>query len=237
MTGSGVLLLHGSSGIPQHDRADLLRDQGVITRAVRWFGGPGQPQVPCGVALEGMVAEVDALREVTDRLAVVGTSFGAELALLLAAYDPRVASVAAFAPSALVWPGIVDGQQRSHWTWHGREVPFARFFEHWRADEDPPAHVELYRSSWRRAEEEAGIPVERISGEVLHVAGADDKVWPSLEFAEAIRERRGALPTTVVSHLRAGHRAVLPGERPPAGGQRMTRGGDPAVDEAIGATA
>ncbi|CAN5479412.1 acyl-CoA thioester hydrolase/BAAT C-terminal domain-containing protein [soil metagenome] len=215
----------------------MLRGEGFITRAVQWFGGPGQPQVPCGVAVEGVVAEVDALRDACDRVVVVGTSFGAELGLLLAAYDSRVAAVAAFAPSAVVWAGVADGKQRSHWTWRGCDVPFARLDENWQPDEDPPAYSEWYRLSWSRAGNDAVIPVERIAGEVLLVAGGDDRVWPSLAFAEAIRARRGGLPTTVVTHPTAGHRAILPGERPATGGQRMARGGDPVADSALGAAA
>jgi hypothetical protein len=81
------------------------------------------------------------------------------------------------------------------------------------------------------------IPVERIRGEVLLVAGGDDRVWPAVEFAEQIAQRRGDRPTRVVTVAAAGHRAVLPGEEPKVAGQRMARGGTDAADRALGSLA
>lgn len=234
---TGVLLLHGSSGAPLFGRARLLRQEGVLANAVRWFGGPGQPPSPCRVPLESLSSHVDVLVSRCDRVVVMGTSFGAELGLLLAAYDPRVSAVAAFAPSAVVWGGVEDGVQCSHWTWRGDEVPYARFVPGWEPVDDPPSYLGLYEASWAQADSAAAIPTEQIKGEVLLVAGGDDHVWPSLRFAEEIRRRRGSLPTTILSHPQAGHRTVLPGEEPPRGGLSMSRGGTPAADAELGEVA
>lgn len=40
----GVLVLAGSSGRIERERARILAQQGVTALAIRWFGGPGQPQ-------------------------------------------------------------------------------------------------------------------------------------------------------------------------------------------------
>lgn len=86
---------------------------------------------------------------------------------------------------------------------------------------DPPVFLDLYESSLAAADttgeaELAAIPVERIGGEVVLVAGGDDKVWPSVTCATRIAQRRGHhnLATSVVTHPSAGHRVVLPGEAP-----------------------
>jgi hypothetical protein len=83
----------------------------------------------------------------------------------------------------------------------------------------------------------ATIPVERIRGQVLLAAGDDDQVWPSTVFAELIVRRRveHGLPTTFVSHPKAGHRPILPGERTVTGGQPLARGGTPEADAELGA--
>ncbi|MGW6282441.1 acyl-CoA thioester hydrolase/BAAT C-terminal domain-containing protein [Kribbella sp. NPDC055071] len=236
MSRTGVLLLHGSSGVPDLDRARILQAEGYDVLAPQWT-------VSSEVPLESF--PLDKLADSNDRLVVMGTSFGAEAALLLGALDDRVDSVIAFAPSAYVWARFGEGGvQRSAWSWRGEPLPFVPFSLDWQADDDPPSFTGWYRRSleqYRGLEqydaEPARIPVERIRGEVLLVAGGDDKVWPAVEFADEITRRRGELPTRTVSLAAAGHRVVLPGEEPKTAGQRMARGGTEAADRELGALA
>jgi hypothetical protein len=85
---------------------------------------------------------------------------------------------------------------------------------------------------------EATIPVERIPRVIL-IAGGDDQVWPSVESAERIRQRRAGhgLETTVVMTVDAGHRTILPGERLVTTGASLARGGTEAADRHLGALA
>jgi hypothetical protein len=104
---------------------------------------------------------------------------------------------------------------------------------------DPPEYVGMYRQSLVAASDRVGaatIPAERFFGEVLLVAGGDDRLWPALDAARAIEARRSdaGLPTTVVTHPDAGHRVVLPGEPVATGGMRMARGGTDDADRALG---
>lgn len=82
----------------------------------------------------------------------------------------------------------------------------------------------------------AAIEVERIRGDMVLVAGGDDRVWPSAWFADQIADRRRehGLGTTVVTHAAAGHRTLLPGERAVAAGQVMQRGGSAEADSTLG---
>ncbi|MGW5189812.1 acyl-CoA thioester hydrolase/BAAT C-terminal domain-containing protein [Kribbella sp. NPDC004138] len=226
---TGVLLLHGSSGAPDLDRARLLEAEGYDVVAPRWT-------VTHEVALESF--PLDELAD-HDRLVVMGSSWGAEAALLLGALDERVDAVVAFAPSAYVWGRVLeDGSQRSAWTWRGEPLPFVPFDPGWAAADDPPSYVGLYRQSVATYAdaERARIPVERIR-DVLLVAGGDDQVWPAVEFAEEIARRRGDRPTRIVTVPEAGHRVVLPGEEPKTSGQRMARGGTAAADRELGGLA
>lgn len=239
--GTSVLLLAGSSGRIETTRADLLAAHGASVRGIRWFGGVGQRPAPHDVALELFLDELDALRADSDRVAIFGTSFGAEAALSVSALTPVDATIAV-APSSVVWAGALDGAWSSHWTLDGEPLPFVPFDPAWRADTDPPAFRSLYSQSLRRdpaATAAARIPVERIEGDLLLVAGGDDQVWPSDVFAgEIVAARSGAgLETTVVRHPDAGHRLLLPGEAPAPGGIRMARGGTPTADAALGTLA
>ncbi len=238
-TGVGVLVVSGSSGALEEERARLLAAHGATALTIRWLGGPGLQPGPFEVPLETFTTALDELAAECDRLAMVGTSFGAEAALLVGTRDPRVTAVVACAPSSHVWAGVDDGRQTSHWTWEGEPLPFVPFDEEWAPDSDPPAYRGLYETSLRAAPEEATIPVELITGAVVLVAGEDDQVWPSVTFARRIEERRRehGLMAHVVVGRGAGHRVVLPGETPAARGQAMARGGTPEADRALGEAA
>lgn len=236
---TGVLCLAGSSGRVDTDRARLLAGLGAVTESIQWFGGPGQQPAPFEVPLELFGARIEALARECDRIIVVGTSFGAEAALVVASHTHTVDAVIAFAPTDVVWAGVrPDGSQTSHWTRGGIPLPFVPFDEEWEPDTDPPACVELYRRSRAASLTRtvaAHIDVTR-TPEIVVIAGGDDQVWPSVESARRIEQRRAAagLSTVVVTHPLAGHRTVLPGEPVVAGGIHMARGGSPEADRALG---
>lgn len=241
-TGVGVLVLAGSSGRIDTERARLLAGQGALAESVRWFGGPGQNPGPWEIPMEVFLDRVDSLAVDSDRIVVVGTSFGAEAALLLGTLHARVDAVAAFAPTDVVWAGFrPDGEQTTHWTLAGEPLPFVPLDRSRTSATDPPEFRAVYaraRADGPQAAATASIPVERIR-ELLVVAGGDDRVWDSVDHARRIaahRDRAG-LTTTVVEHPPAGHRAILPGETAPTGGLRMARGGSVAADARLGAMA
>ena len=147
-SGTGVLLLAGSSGRVDTGRAELLARHGATVLAIRWFGGPGQQSGPYDVPLELVVEALELLETECERLALVGTSFGAEAALLVAALDPRVTTTVAFAPSAYVWAGYGDDRWTSHWTWRGAPLPFVPLVPGWAAASDPPAYRDWYVKAW-----------------------------------------------------------------------------------------
>jgi dienelactone hydrolase len=238
---SSVLVLAGSSGALEQERARILTEAGVCAVPLRWFGWPGQQPGPFEVPLELFVNALDRLQPQCDRLALLGSSFGAEAALLVAAHDERVAAVIGFAPSPVVWPGYDDRteppRETSHWTLGGRPLPYVPLDPSWRPDRDPPASRTLYASSLASAPDDAWIPVERIRGDVVLAGGGNDQVWPGADFARLIAARRSehGLATTVVIHPEAGHRVMLPGEQPVERGQTMARGGSDRADPELGA--
>lgn len=241
-TGVGALVLAGSSGRVDSPRAELLARHGVIAESIRWFGGPGQHDGPWEIPLELFLGRIADLARDCDRVLVLGTSFGAEAALLTGCHSPEVDAVVAFAPSDVVWAGVrSDGTQTSHWNLGGVPLPYVPFDEDWEPDDDVPAYVGLYEASRKRCPArvaEAAIAVEDIN-EVVLVAGGDDQVWPSVAMSAAIRARRTShgLKTTIVSDPTAGHRTILPGEPVVSGGVRMRRGGTENADRSLGTAA
>ncbi|MFI6455984.1 acyl-CoA thioester hydrolase/BAAT C-terminal domain-containing protein [Streptosporangium amethystogenes] len=248
----GVLVLAGSSGRIEIERSRLLARQGAIALSIRWFGGPGQPAGICEIPLETFAAAVDLLLDTgVRRVGVVGVSKGAEAALLIAGLDPRIDAVVALSPTSLAWANIgpgVDGRAhpyRSSWTWRGEPVPFVPYDDTWAPAEpegSPVSYRTLYERSHTRfadAAEAAAIPIERVTGDLLLVAGGDDRMWPSLPFAEELAVRHSVAEhlARVIGSPDAGHRPRLPGESPAQASTTYLYGGSPSADAALGAAA
>ncbi|MFE9537233.1 acyl-CoA thioester hydrolase/BAAT C-terminal domain-containing protein [Streptomyces sp. NPDC006691] len=245
----GVLVLAGSSGRVERERARLLARQGAVALAIRWFGGPGQTPGICEVPLETFTAAVDALqREGARRIIILGASKGAEAALLTAVHDPRVDVVVALSPASRVWcnvgPGR-DGEQypyRSSWTWQERPLPFVPMDDSWPSPEPPVAvraWYELSERTFSRLLPAAEIPVEAARADLILVAGGDDAMWPSLPSAEELVRRRrstGASSRLIARHD-AGHRPRLPGENPASASPWFRYGGTPEADALLGEAA
>jgi hypothetical protein len=132
----GIVVLGGSSGRTDVQRASLFASLGIKALALRWFGGEGQIPGICEVPLETFVSAIDELcQRGCQHIAFVGTSKGAEAALLVAARDDRIEVVVAISPTSVVWGNIGPGSngiawpERSSWTWKNepmRIVLFAR---------------------------------------------------------------------------------------------------------------
>lgn len=243
---TGVLVLSGSSGRVETDRCRLLASHGVAAASIRYFGGPGQPGEARLMPLETFDDILAELHSRYQRLVVLGTSWGAQAALLLGTLHPEIDAVVGISPTYVSWAGLSDERpQRSSWMLRGEQVPFVPFDDE-AGDEavkeaggELPSFCEAYLSALEKYADRvpaATIPVERIAGEVVLVAGGDDALWPSVLFAEAVRRRRTAhdLETIVVTHPDAGHRVVLPGEPVLPRSRRLDWGGSEEADRELG---
>ena len=220
--------------------------------SIRWFGGPGQSPGICEIPLETFTSAVDFLRTSgARRIGILGTSKGAEAALLTAVHDPRVDVVVAVSPTSRVWCNVGPGRDgvhrpyRSSWTWRGRALPFIPLDDSWAPAETDGGPVSI--RGWYELSERtfadllpaAEIPVDKARADVVLVAGGDDAMWPSLSFAEQLAQRRRSAGATVrlVAHRDAGHRPRFPGESPASASSRFQYGGTPEADAHLGAVA
>jgi acetyl esterase/lipase len=248
----GVLVLAGSSGRVERERAHILAEQGMTALSIRWFGGPGQSPGICEIPLETFTTAVDFLQaNGAERIGILGCSKGAEAALLTAVHDPRVDVVIALSPTSRVWCNIgpgCDGAQhpyRSSWTWREQALPFIPMDDAWTPAEPGSGPVairgwyELSERTFAHLLPPAEIPVDKARADLLLVAGGDDAMWPSLPFAEQLARRRRSAGSTVrlIARHDAGHRQRLPGESPASSSPRFLYGGTPEADALLGATA
>ncbi|MCX7360951.1 MAG: alpha/beta fold hydrolase [Alphaproteobacteria bacterium] len=246
----GVLVLHGSSGKPDTERASLFAQLGVPALALRWFGGPAQSPGICEIPLEHFSAAIDLLLDKgCKRIALVGTSKGAEAALLLAVHDPRVSAVIATSPTSAIWSNVgvgLDGSGwplRSSWTRAAQPLPFVALDPYWKPEtrDGLIAYRSWHLQSLTRFAAEAvdaAIPIERSTADILLVAGADDALWPSDIFARALAERAALAGKSVdvEIHPDAGHRTLFPGETKPRSALHA-HGGTDEADRELGARA
>ena len=214
-----ILLLGGSEGGlgSSVDReAQLLAKQGFAVLALAYYRLPGQPEKLELVPIESFTRALDWLKTQPGvdpaRLAIMGTSKGAEAALLVASRRPDVRAVVAAVPSHVVWQGFdwsfapVDS---SSWSAGAKPVPFLPIITvGWSGDVYGPALATAGQHP------DAAIPVERIKGPVLLLCGEEDSLWPSCPMARAAKARRdqrgGGAGTVLLAYKDAGHFGVGP---------------------------
>ena len=220
-----ILVLGGSEG--GHDDADaaLLASKGYVTLALAYFGENSLPKSLVKIPLEYLKAGIDWLRKRNsvdpDRLAVIGASKGAELALLLGATYPEIKAVVAIAPTSVAWSGLGAPYYVPSWTLQGQAVPYVQ---------SRPSMSELFHfyfggaTGWRPAYEnglkhkeeveKAAIHVEKTNGPLLLISGTSDGMWPSDEMATDVMNRlNGAHHPFADQHLSyvgAGHTLMQP---------------------------
>jgi dienelactone hydrolase len=190
-----VLIFGGSEGgLAVADLAGLLASHGYPALALAYFGAPGLPANLVRIPLEYFARAARWLRRraapasaaparTGSRLLVAwGFSRGSEAALLLGVHFPGlVSAVIAGSPSSVTNVAFSSSSalppDAPAWTFGGRALPVA----------SPPGDP---RSAGNPA---AVIPVARIRGPVMLLAGADDQLWPSPGYARAIM-------TTLAAH-------------------------------------
>ena len=251
-----IIVLGGSSGGVWEARAALLASRGYAALALGYFRMPGLPQGLVNIPLEYFENAIRWMRGQDwlgdDLLAVIGSSRGGELALLLGATSTEVNAVIACVPSGVLhgpFGPSESGDARPRAAWTYRSSPLA-YLQQSNRTGDPAAvdrraeelvETPLYLA-WLRdtaAVERSSIPVERIKGPVLLISGKDDAIWPSFPMAELARRRleahRHPFRFAHLAYERAGHSIFAPYSPTttstpfthPVDGKRYALGGSP----------
>lgn len=228
-----VMVLSGSGGGFDVDKAAVLSRHGFATFALAYFGIAPLPSWLNRIPLEyfeGAVEWLEAQPEIdTKRIGTLGVSRGAELALLLGSTFPWVRTVVAYAPSSVAWAASgrdkATGEIIPCWSHGGRPVAYAplpvrgfmlRSAFPVVALKRPVMFRNLFRAGLRNRKtvKHAAIRVEQTHGPILLVSGGDDHLWPAAAMSEAIvrrlKEKRFAHAVEHLHYPKAGHMLRYP---------------------------
>jgi dienelactone hydrolase len=193
-----VITLGGSAPGVFTPPAIMLASNGIAAFALAYFGVEGLPAALTRIPLEYFLKAIRWCQSHRDlrpnAIAVVGSSRGGELALLLAATFPEIIGVVGWSASGLLYGGLDTkaGSSIPAWCYGGRDLPFAladRAAVDWNQHPIRMTPGFLAGLSDKEATKAAEIPVERINGPVLLISGGDDQLWPSSILSEIAMQR------------------------------------------------
>jgi dienelactone hydrolase len=214
-----IIVVGGSEGGIGFGRNNgaVLASHSYATLGLAYFNYPGLPSDLINIPLEYFETAIRWLQSrddiQTDKIAVVGLSRGAELALILGTTFPQIKSVVAYVPGDRIAgrrSGNNVGNQHA-WTYRGTPLPI-----------------------------NSPIPVEKINGPVLLISAGDDKIWPSAQMSERVIKKLSdnnfPYPYRNLYYKAAGHAGGFPymptteetrPRRHPVLGVTVTSGGTP----------
>lgn len=190
--------------------AAWLASNGFVAVAMAYYRMPGLPSDLIRVPIDPVSRAADWLRtqRFAGRIGVMGGSWGGIVAMAAASHDPRLEAVVSWVGSPAPFRGIRRDVPPADFraadlpalSLGGRDLPFLPYLEgiNWN---QPGEHA--------AALEQATLPIERINGPLLLVAGGDDQLGASGEMAAVAMRRlqRRAVPQAdvLLYYSDAGH--------------------------------
>lgn len=174
---------------------DRFIRKGYAFLAIGYFGTEGTPPMLDRIAIEDIhnaIAEAVKNKSIDkNKVAIVGGSRGADLALLTASYYKDIKCVVGLVASHAVFPGNTDHLSASSWTFEGKELAYVPVNE----EAVPFLMKRDLRGAFETmlkdtaAEEKAVIKAESINGPVLLISATKDEICPSTPMADKIMAR------------------------------------------------
>lgn len=219
---SAVLVIGGSEGGIGYGKswARVLNGKGISVLDLAFFGKAllsGQLEE---IPMEYFQRAWDTLSTLAGvnakKLSIIAVSKGTEPALWLAAHNSNVSLVVAASPSHAIWQGINRANYssvKSSWTLAGKPMPFIPY--DYSRGTYPIVNFYL-KGVESGTPAEALIPVEKIKGTVVLLAGGKDMIWPASAMTSALEKRyatvSGNKKLIVRNYPDAGHGFLLPFE-------------------------
>lgn len=174
---------------------DQFIEKGYAFLAIGYFGVKGTPDTLQKISIEDVhnaIKEATKNRNINKRkIAIVGGSRGADLALLVGSYYKDIKCVVGIVASNVTFPGNTNHFTTSTWTFQNKELPFVPVNE----EAVPFLMKRDLRGAFEAmlkdsiAERNSFIKVENIRGPILLISATKDEICPSTPMAEKMIER------------------------------------------------
>ncbi len=174
---------------------DKFIEKGYAFLAIGYFGIKGTPEKLDRISIDQIhnaIIEATKNPKVNKRkVAIIGGSRGADLALLVASYYKGISCVVGIVPSHVAFPANANDFSTSAWTYKGKQLPFVPVSE----EAVPSIMKGDLRSTFEimlkneKAEKNALIKVEKINGHIFLLSATKDEVAPTTEMSEKIINR------------------------------------------------
>ncbi len=169
---------------------DQFLEKGYAFLAIGYFGAKGTPDTLQKIAIEDVYNAIKVTtknRKINKKkIAIIGGSRGADLALLVGSYYKDIKCVVGIVASNVTFPGNTNHFSTSTWTFQNKELPFVPVNE----EAVPFLMKRDLRGAFEAmlkdsiAESKAFIAVEKIRGPILLVSATKDEICPSTPMAE-----------------------------------------------------
>ena len=170
-------------------------EKGYAFLAIGYFGAKGTPGTLQKIALEDVHYAIEVATKNKkinkNKIAIIGGSRGADLALLLGSYYKDIKCVVGIVASNVVFPGNTNHFTTSTWTYQKKELPFVPVNE----EAVPFLMKRDLRGTFEamlkdtNAVEKCLIKVENINGPILLLSATKDEICPSTPMAEKMITR------------------------------------------------
>jgi uncharacterized protein len=174
---------------------DQFIEKGYAFLAIGYFGAKGTPDTLQKIAIEDVHNAIKAAtknRKINkNKIAIVGGSRGADLALLVGSHYTDIKCVVGIVASNVTFPGNTNHFSTSSWAFQNKELPFVPVNEAaipFLMNGDLRGTFEAMLTD-TVAESHALIQVENINGPILLVSATKDEICPSTPMSEKMIER------------------------------------------------
>lgn len=211
-----VITFGGSEGSINEHMAEYLTSAGYEVVSVYYFGQKDQPQLGESIGIDIYDEIYSYIKENcvnTDTVTILGTSKGAQLALLISTYYDSVDNLILIAPSAYINPSVKLGTNSS-WTYYGEEL------EHLNGRTIKPVIMTIVNIILNKPQdqlvymnavankstnlEEARIKAEKSNARMLIFYGGNDRMLAAKSASYTIKEHANK-EVTIHGYENAGH--------------------------------
>ena len=174
---------------------DQFIKNGYAFLAIGYFGAKGTPDTLNKIAIEDVYKAIKIATKNKQldkkKIAIIGGSRGADLALLLGSYYKDIKCVVSIVGSNAVFPGHTTHFSTSSYTYQSKELAFVPVNE----EAVPFLMKRDLRGTFEAmlkdtiAVEKASIKIENIKGTVFFLSATTDEICPSTPMAETMMAR------------------------------------------------